>query len=281
VDSLSSEKNGQQTSSEKPRARVRWLIVAAVLLASGIVLVVLGMRGPQVGPGIPSPIGRTSPITSRPATLAQSRVSEVEVSSSLVPGTSAVLTGVSSNSWHVKVASEHVRSQPSDPAARGANSPGASTKRDEVQVMSRPVHLSIPAIGLSDDVSELGLNANGTVQVPTSWNVPGWYKLGPVPGERGSAVILGHVDSVNGPAAFYRLSSLRPGDEVTVQLSGGATVRFKVIGLRMYLKTKFPDQLVYGPRSYSALQLVTCGGAFDSTTHHYLSNLVVFTKLVN
>jgi sortase (surface protein transpeptidase) len=196
-------------------------------------------------------------------------------------GTSGVATGRSSNSRRVKAVSDDVRSKPSTPAAQGANSPGTSTKLDDVQVQSRPVHLSIPAIGLSDNVSELGLNANGSVQVPTSWNVPGWYKLGPVPGEIGSAVILGHVDSVYGPAAFFRLSSLRPGEQVTVKLSNGTTVRFKVIGLRMYLKSKFPDQLVYGPRSYSALQLVTCGGAFDSTTHHYLSNLVVFTALIN
>jgi hypothetical protein len=145
---------------------------------------------------------------------------------------------------------------------------------------SIPVHLSIPIIGLSDSLSELGLNKNGTVQVPTSWDVPGWYRLGPSPGQLGSAVILGHVDSVNGPAAFYRLASLRPGNEVSVKLADGQNVHFKVIGLRMYSKSKFPDRLVYGRRSYSALQLVTCGGTFDSGTHHYLSNLVVFTELV-
>ena len=268
MNSSGSEKNGQRTSPVTSRARLRWLFVSGVLLASGLVFVVVGMHGPHVGPSIPGPIGRTSPVVSRPTTLAQSRLSKVNSPSSVIPGASAVSTVGSSSS------------RPSTRAAQGANSPGSSTKLDDVQVQSRPVHLSIPAIGLSDDVSELGLNANGSVQVPTSWNVPGWYKLGPVPGEIGSAVILGHVDSVYGPAAFFRLSSLRPGELVTVKLSNGTTVRFKVIGLRMYLKSKFPDQLVYGPRSYSALQLVTCGGAFDSTTHHYLSNLVVFTALV-
>lgn len=145
---------------------------------------------------------------------------------------------------------------------------------------SRPIHLAIPIIGLSEKLSELGLNKNGTVQVPKSWSVPGWYKLGPSPGQKGSAVILGHVDSVKGPAAFYQLSKLRPGNLVSVTLLDGRTVHFRVIGLRMYLKKNFPNRLVYGSRSYSALQLVTCGGVFDSGTHHYLSNLVVFTKLV-
>jgi sortase (surface protein transpeptidase) len=97
----------------------------------------------------------------------------------------------------------------------------------------------------------------------------------------GSAVILGHVDSVNGPAVFDRLVDLKVGDRVTVKLADGKTVHFKVIGLREYSKKNFPEKLVYGSRPYSALQLVTCGGLFDSQTHHYLSNIVVFTKLVS
>jgi sortase (surface protein transpeptidase) len=127
----------------------------------------------------------------------------------------------------------------------------------------------------------LGLGANGSPDVPTSWYVPGWYKYGPSPGQLGSAVILGHVDSVNGPAVFDRLVDLKVGDRVTVKLADGKTVHFKVIGLREYSKKNFPEKLVYGSRPYSALQLVTCGGLFDSQTHHYLSNIVVFTKLVS
>jgi hypothetical protein len=46
-----------------------------------------------------------------------------------------------------------------------------------------------------------------------------------------------------------------------------------------YLKTDFPDQMVYTSDGHSALQLVTCGGVFDSATGHYLSNVVVYTSL--
>ena len=146
---------------------------------------------------------------------------------------------------------------------------------------STPVRLSIPAIGLSANLTTLGLNPNRTVQVPTSFSVPGWYRLGPSPGQLGSAVILGHIDSYAGPAIFFRLGDLTVGDRVAVTLADHTTVRFKVIGIAMYLKSHFPDRLVYGPRPYGALQLVTCGGVFDSATGHYLSNLVVYTSLIN
>jgi sortase (surface protein transpeptidase) len=144
-----------------------------------------------------------------------------------------------------------------------------------------PLELSIPAIGLAVPLSELGLNPNDTVQVPTSFQEPGWYEYGPSPGQLGSSVILGHVDSYQGPAVFFQLRTLRPGDSVDVTLADGVTAHFVVRQVAMYLKTSFPTQLVYGSRGYSALQLVTCGGLFDSQTGHYLSNIVVYTSLVS
>jgi hypothetical protein len=144
---------------------------------------------------------------------------------------------------------------------------------------SIPVDLTIPAISLSVSLSTLGLNSDGTVQVPTDIQQPGWYRLGPSPGEIGSAVILGHVDSYQGPAVFFELRSLVAGDMVYVTLADGVTAQFKVTSLATYLKTSFPDQEVYTSHGYSALQLVTCGGTFDTSTGHYLSNLVVYTSL--
>jgi hypothetical protein len=145
---------------------------------------------------------------------------------------------------------------------------------------SRPVRLSIPAIHVSVSLSSLGLNANGTVSVPTDIYQPGWYRLGATPGQLGTAVILGHVDSYRGPAVFFDLRDLVPGDRVNVRLADGATAHFRVIGTATYLKAHFPSQLVYSARSYGALQLITCGGAFDNGTGHYLSNVVVYTALV-
>jgi sortase (surface protein transpeptidase) len=169
-----------------------------------------------------------------------------------------------------------------DKSATNNNSSSIQVESRAVAPVNRsvPVHLSIPAIGVSTGIQQLGLLANGSPQVPSGWNIAGWYKLGPSPGQVGSAVILGHVDSVGGPAVFYRLNKLKVGNQVMVKLASGQTVTFKVIALRQYLKAKFPLQTVYGPRSYPSLQLVTCGGSFDSKTGHYLSSIVAFTKLV-
>jgi hypothetical protein len=79
---------------------------------------------------------------------------------------------------------------------------------------------------------------------------------------------------------FFRLNDLRVGNRIVVTLRNSIKVTFAVIGLREYPKNKFPEKLVYGPRSYGALQLVTCGGTFDAKTGHYLSNIIVFTKMI-
>ncbi len=146
---------------------------------------------------------------------------------------------------------------------------------------SVPVSLSIPAIGVSVSLSSLGLNSTGTVQVPTDYQQPGWYDLGPSPGQEGSSVILGHVDTSQGPSIFFHLPTLQVGDTVAVTLTDGAVATFQVNAVTSYLKTQFPAALVYGTHGDSALQLVTCGGAFDTATGHYLSNVVVYTTLVS
>jgi hypothetical protein len=157
----------------------------------------------------------------------------------------------------------------------------APARNVTVVARSQPLTLSIPAIELKVPLSELGLNPDRTVQVPTDFAEPGWYRLGPSPGQLGSAVILGHVDSYLGPAVFFRLRTLRPGDDVDVTLADGVITHFVVRQVAMYLKADFPTLLVYGSHGYSALQLVTCGGVFDTQDGHYLSNIVVYTYLVS
>ena len=146
---------------------------------------------------------------------------------------------------------------------------------------SNPVTLRIPAIGLRTRLITLGLKSDGTVQVPTSSAQAGWYKFGPTPGQLGSSVILGHVDSYRGPAIFYQLRTLVPGNVLVVTLADRMTATFRVTAVSTYPKNHFPAQVVYGTRNYSALQLVTCGGAFEPRTGSYLSNVVVFSRLVS
>ncbi|MDE3008658.1 MAG: class F sortase [Acidobacteriota bacterium] len=146
---------------------------------------------------------------------------------------------------------------------------------------SRPIQVLIPALDVSAPLVELGLAANRQVEVPKTTTVVGWFGLGPTPGQLGSAVLLGHVDSLTGPGVFFRLKELMPGDLVRVKLADGVVTRFVVERVVQYTKTSFPDRLVYGSRGNQSLNLVTCGGAFDHATGHYLANIVVFTKFVS
>jgi hypothetical protein len=147
-------------------------------------------------------------------------------------------------------------------------------------VRSTPVFLDIPTLNVALGLGKLGLNADGTVQVPTNTTTAGWYEYGPTPGQIGSAVILGHVDSYVGPGIFFDLRELKAGDRIIVRLADHATVRFEVLSVAEFSKTNFPSQRVYGSHGYSALQLVTCGGVFDEATGHYESNIVVFAARV-
>jgi sortase (surface protein transpeptidase) len=144
-----------------------------------------------------------------------------------------------------------------------------------------PVRLRIPAIGVSTPLVKLGRLPDGTLQVPKAWGTAGWYDQGPRPGQPGPAVILGHVDSKSGPAVFYQLRTLRPGDTVRVGLADGRTLVFRVQRLQRYPKNQFPTQAVYFPTLGRELRLITCGGDFDYARHSYVDNIVVYATLVS
>jgi len=135
----------------------------------------------------------------------------------------------------------------------------------------------IPAIGVSAPIVDLGLNPDGALEVPPpGFLEAGWYAGSSVPGERGPAVIVGHVDSRSGPAVFYRLRELTPGATVAVRVSGEGLRPFVVTDVAEYPKSAFPTEAVYGPTSRPTLRLITCGGTFDFSTGHYVDNVVVF-----
>ena len=163
-----------------------------------------------------------------------------------------------------------------DPIA--STEPGPSTPPSEAPAW--PVRLRIPSLGLATRLIGLGLQEDGTVQVPRDASLAGWFRLGPPPGALGSAVILGHVDSLAGPAVFYRLRELQPGDRVVVRRDDGSKVRFEVRSVRTYLNADFPAQKVYGSHGRSELNLITCGGAYDADLGGYQANVVVNARLV-
>jgi sortase (surface protein transpeptidase) len=148
------------------------------------------------------------------------------------------------------------------------------------QQVARPVWLSIPVIGVRTSLVDLGLRANGTLQVPSSTAVAGWYTGSPRPGTVGAAVIAGHVDSLSGLGIFFWLRELRPGDRVYVGRADGTMAVFTVTAVRKFAKDLFPTAAVYGPVPDPELRLITCGGVFDRSLGSYLSNIVVFARLV-
>jgi hypothetical protein len=169
------------------------------------------------------------------------------------------------------------------PAASAAGRVGPDGAKGPALHQSPPVAVSIPAIGVKSKLLHLGLNKDGTIQVPdllTSANEAAWYKYSATPGQIGTSVIEGHVDSYRGPAVFYRLGALRPGNRVNVTLANGITAVFRVTGVRKYLKDEYPANSIYAPAKFAALRLITCGGGFDSVTGHYLSSVVVYASLV-
>jgi hypothetical protein len=170
------------------------------------------------------------------------------------------------------------------PAASAAGRVGPDGAKEQALHQSPPVAVSIPAIGVKSKLLHLGLNKDGTIQVPnlnTSANEAAWYKYSATPGQIGTSVIEGHVDSYGGPAVFYRLGALRPGNRVSVTLADGITAVFRVTGVREYAKDKYPANTIYAPANFAALRLITCGGGFDAATGHYLSSVVVYASLVS
>ena len=148
-----------------------------------------------------------------------------------------------------------------------------------IQQTARPVWLAVPAIGVRTRLVYLGLNRNGTLQVPTSTTAAGWFTGSPRPGAVGPAIIAGHVDSRSGPAVFFWLRSLRPGERIYVGRADGTLAVFTVTSVRMYRKDAFPTAAVYGPVPDPELRLITCGGIFDESLGSYLSNVVVYARL--
>ena len=139
-----------------------------------------------------------------------------------------------------------------------------------------PVRIRIPAIGVDASVQSLTVDQNGVLPPPDTYDVTGWWREGPEPGERGPAVIAGHVDSKRGPAVFFRLTDLGRGDRIFVDRADGTTAVFATQRIERHDKNAFPTDAVYRDTPDSQLRLITCGGKFDRKAHRYIDNIIVF-----
>jgi sortase (surface protein transpeptidase) len=200
----------------------------------------------------------------------------------MVLGLAAIVAGLALFVGVVGAVSHDDRGPRLDAAAIGAPTSDAAAdrtprpaRRERVAI---PVRIEIPSIGVRAPIIRLGLNPDRTLEVPTDYGDTGWWSGGARPGENGPAVIVGHVDSKSGPAVFYRLSELRPGAEVVVVRSDGSRAHFTVQGSERYPKDEFPTARVYGHTDGPTLRLITCGGAFDSSSGHYEDNTIVYAR---
>jgi len=163
-------------------------------------------------------------------------------------------------------------------AAAGEKVPAGGPVAASVPVAQRPASLTIASIGVSTPLGDLGVAADGTVEVPSNPSLAGWFDRGPAPGQQGPAVVLGHVDSTTGPAVFARLGQLRQGDPIVITRRDGTVVTFTVDAVQTVPKDHFPTAETYGPVPGPALRLITCGGSYDHSRGGYQANVIVFAS---
>lgn len=170
-------------------------------------------------------------------------------------------------------------------AAQGASEPPDHSPADQIAARvgdAEPVEVIVPGIGVRAPLIRLGLQSDGTMEVPEEdFMEAGWYEHGPRPGLRGPSVVAGHVDSMDGPAVFYDLDKLAPGDEVVVRYDNAETVAFRIERIEQHPKDHFPTEEVYADTEAPELRLVTCGGLFDRNQRSYKDNIIAFATVAD
>ncbi|KUO22222.1 class F sortase [Streptomyces dysideae] len=185
-----------------------------------------------------------------------------------------------SGAWLLRNGGEtHAPPQPS-PAQARTTGPAGERPAAPALPPSPPDRIRIPSIRVNAPLSGLGLTRTGSLDVPPAArpNLAGWYEAGTTPGERGTAIVAGHVDNADGPAVFYRLGALKKGAAIEVDRQDGGTARFSVDAVEVYDAKDFPDEKVYGAARRPELRVITCGGGYSRATG-YQGNVVVFAHL--
>ncbi|MFL5993348.1 MAG: class F sortase [Streptomyces sp.] len=163
------------------------------------------------------------------------------------------------------------------PTAPAAASGAPKSERPAADAPAAPAEVAVPSVGITSSLMELGLNTDGTVEVPPAEEgmTAGWYTGGAVPGEIGAAVIIGHNDTRFGEAVFHDLKKIKKGADITVTDKTGKALHFTVTATESVAKNAFPTEKVYGPTQERALRLITCDGDFDAQGHP-VDNLIVY-----
>jgi hypothetical protein len=241
-------------------ARLRWALVALLILSSGVALSV-ARRHPQTEALVHSaaPAFAELPVPAASAGPPPSTPVETTSPPRPVPG------GAAAPAVRRPTAPRPTAVRPT--AVRPAGSP------------SVPVRIDVTSIGASAAIDPLGLNRDGSLAVPKDFRRAGYYTGRALPGEIGPAIVVAHVGSRSGPAVFARLGQIRPGAEVLVTRADKSRLVFIVDRLERHPKNAFPSEAVYGPTPDATLRLITCGGTFDQSTGHHRDNYIAFAHL--
>ncbi|MFI8421064.1 class F sortase [Streptomyces sp. NPDC085479] len=175
------------------------------------------------------------------------------------------------------------------PAAGGSAAPLAPHRAPpSIQLPSSPAlpraiptRLRIEKIGVDAPFTSLKIGPSGALDPPPAddTNLVGWHAAGIAPGERGTALIAGHLDTVTAPAVFARLGELEAGDSFEVARADGTTAVFVVDSVESFRKDDFPNKRVYDDTPHALVRLITCAGPYDRAAGDYTENLVVFAHL--
>ncbi|MBB5115896.1 class F sortase [Micromonospora echinospora] len=266
-----------------------WRAVGAAVVVL-LAMVGAGLVGASVrtvpSPTPPQPLGQAGPVATGPLTDPDGAYADPDAggqptsgaAEQPVPGAEGQQTSAAGGGSAPATAAQPAPGG-NGPTPSGQGTPAAAGPVPAPLPRSAPTTISIPRIAVRAEIMSLGTNPDGTVQVPPLDQAmkAGWYSPGASPGEAGNAVIVGHVDSAQlGPAVFFNLGALVPGDTIVVTRQDGRAATFTVREVGSYPKTAFPAAQVYGPSAVPALRVVTCGGVFDRTAGSYLNNIVVY-----
>ncbi|MGW4272549.1 class F sortase [Streptomyces seoulensis] len=192
---------------------------------------------------------------------------------------SVTVVALCSGAWLLHSAgTTHAPPQPA--AAEGTPDPGEERLTAPALPPSPPTRIRIPSIRVNAPLMGLALTPAGSLDVPPAGdkNLAGWYESGTTPGERGTAIVAGHVDNTQGPAVFYDLGALKKGSRIEVDRRDGGVAVFTVDAIEVYRAKDFPDDKVYGAAARPELRVITCGGGYSRATG-YQGNVVVFAHL--
>jgi sortase (surface protein transpeptidase) len=203
----------------------------------------------------------------------------------------ALITGCTAQPGAVVLAPQTASSASASPSVTPVVPPSATPAVPQEQATpigpgvlsaSRPTSLSIPSINMTTELMSLGLQSDRTLEVPPGdpGSPASWYNLSPTPGERGPAVVLGHVNATDGgPGVFAKLRELEEGDTIDITREDGSIATFEFRHGEQYAKDFFPTQEVYGNTAGAELRLITCDG-YDPDTGQFDDNYVVYATLI-